>query len=134
MLFNPKPIGLHHGNRIICEKCGRALVPKRGSRRQRFCSDACKFKAFRSRKWASRYGTLDPQRSVQNSSTKPNGCKSGLADRASAIKAPIVAIGLGCHAAAQAPEESAERAKLIRNAIRAELAACWPVLRFRSRT
>jgi hypothetical protein len=136
MLFNPKteigqgaraskPASLHHGNRITCEKCGRALAPKRSSRRQRFCSDACKFKAFRSKKWADRYQIPDPQRSVQNSSTKPNGCKSILADRASTIKAPIVAIGLGCCTDAQPPERSSERAALIRNAIRAELAARW---------
>jgi hypothetical protein len=136
MLFNPKTeIGqgarasksasLHHGNRITCEKCGRALAPKRGSRRKRFCSDACKFKAFRSKKWADRYQIPDPQRSVQNSSTKPNGCKSILADRVSAIKAPIVAIGLGCCTDAQPHERSRERAALIRNAIRAELAARW---------
>jgi hypothetical protein len=126
-----KPVGLHHGNRITCEKCGRALAPKRGSRRQRFCSDACKFKAFRSKKWADRYRTPDPQRSVRNSSTKPNGCKSVLADRALANKAPIVAIGLGCHAAPQPPEESADRAALIRRAVKLEFAAHWPVLHLR---
>ena len=137
MLFNPKteigqgdraskPAGLHHGNRITCERCGRALAPKRGSRRQRFCSDACKFKAFRSKKWADRYQIPDPQRSVQNSSTKPNGCKGIFADRALAIKAPIVAIGLRIATAPQPPERSTERAKLIRNAIRVELKARWP--------
>ena len=120
-----KPAGLRHGNRITCEKCGRALAPKRGSRRQRFCSDACKFKAFRSKKWADRYQTPDPQRSVQNSSTKPNGCKSIFADRALAIKAQIVAIGLRIATAAQPPERSLDRAGLIRRAIQFEFAARW---------
>jgi endogenous inhibitor of DNA gyrase (YacG/DUF329 family) len=120
-----KPAGLHHGNRITCEKCGRALAPKRGSRRQRFCSDACKFKAFRSKKWADRYQIPDPQRSVQNSSTKPNGCKSIFADRALAIKAPIVAIGLRIATAPQPPERSLDRAGLIRRAIQFEFAARW---------
>jgi hypothetical protein len=77
------------------------------------------------KKWADRYQIPDPQRSVQNSSTKPNGCNGVFADQALAIKAPIVAVGLGCHAAPQPPEQSAERAVLIRNAIRGEFAARW---------
>jgi hypothetical protein len=125
MLFNPKPVVLHHGNRTMCEKCGQVLAPKRGSRRQRFCSDACKFKTFRSKKWANRYQIPDPQRSVRNSSTKPNGCKGFLSDQGSAAKPPIVVIGLGCHAALQPPERSTKRAALVRNAIRAEFAARW---------
>lgn len=134
MLFNSrteiaqvacKPVALHHGNRTTCEKCGRVLAPKRGSRRQRFCSDACKFKAFRSKKWADRYQIPDPQRSVQNSSTKANGCNGTLADRGCALNAPIVTVGLGCNVAPQPPEQSAERARLIRRAIRLEFAARW---------
>jgi hypothetical protein len=136
MLFNPKTeigqgdrasklVGLHHGNRITCEKCGVALAPKRGSRRQRFCSDACKFKAFRSKKWAARYRIPDPQRSVRNSAIKPNGCPGTLADRGSAAKAPIVAIGRGVSVGPQPPEESAARARLIRRAIQLEFAARW---------
>ena len=50
-----------------------------------------------------------------------------LADRGSAAKAPpIVTVGLGCHAAPQASEQSTERAANIRNAIRVELKARWP--------
>jgi hypothetical protein len=30
------------GNAVSCEHCGRPLQPKSGSRRQRFCSDACR--------------------------------------------------------------------------------------------
>jgi hypothetical protein len=30
------------GNAVDCEHCGRTLQPKPGSRRQRFCNDACR--------------------------------------------------------------------------------------------
>ena len=37
------------GNAVACERCGKALTPKRGSRRQRYCSDDCKQAARKAR-------------------------------------------------------------------------------------
>ena len=37
------------GNAVACERCGKVLVPKRGSRRQRYCSNACKYAAKKAR-------------------------------------------------------------------------------------
>jgi predicted nucleic acid-binding Zn ribbon protein len=42
------------GNGVHCLVCSAALDPKRGSRRQRFCSNACRQSAFRSKKWGRR--------------------------------------------------------------------------------
>jgi hypothetical protein len=76
------------GNGTHCVACGCPLHPKRGSRRQRYCSDACRQAAFRTKKWASRYETPDPLRSVENNSHKSIGCERGFGDRASHICGP----------------------------------------------
>ena len=54
------------GNGISCANCHKLLRPKRGSRRMRFCCDACRQSAFRAKKWASRYEGPEPLRSVPN--------------------------------------------------------------------
>ena len=54
------------GNEVSCAQCGKRLRPKRGSRRMRFCCDACRQSSFRAKKWASRYEGPQPLRSIQN--------------------------------------------------------------------
>ena len=68
------------GNGITCANCD--------SRRMRFCCDACRQSAFRTKKWASRYEGLEPLRSVRNTpeSTDWNG---NFGDRASRICGPM---------------------------------------------
>jgi hypothetical protein len=76
------------GNGTHCLECGSLLRPKRGSRRQRYCSDACRQTEFRARKWASRYKIPGPLRSVENNGHKSINCESGFSDRASRICGP----------------------------------------------
>src|SRR5262249_31546648 len=46
------------------QHCGAEIGSsgKRSGRKARFCSAACKHRAFRRAKWVSRYGTADPRR------------------------------------------------------------------------
>ena len=87
------PLHSRNGNALACAACGKAIVPKPGSRRQKYCTGACKFKAFRSKKWASRYQTPDPQRSVKNIQAIPTSCKADFSGRAFPTKAPLNLIG-----------------------------------------
>ncbi len=82
-----------NGNALACATCGKAIVPKPGSRRQKYCTSACKFKAFRSKKWAERYETPDPQRSVENIQAIPTSCKADFGGRAFPTKDPLNLIG-----------------------------------------
>jgi hypothetical protein len=82
-----------NGNVLACAVCGKTIVPKPGSRRQKYCTGACKFKAFRSKKWANRYQTPDPQRSVENNATKSIPCKGEFGGRAFPTKAPLNLLG-----------------------------------------
>jgi hypothetical protein len=82
-----------NGNALACAACGKAIVPKRGSRRQKYCTGACKFKAFRSKKWANRYQTPDPQRSVENIQAIPISCEGDFGGRAFPTKAPLNLLG-----------------------------------------
>ena len=86
-------ISRRNGNSICCVMCGKPIRPKRGSRRQRYCNDACKFKAFRSKKWVDRYQILDPQRSVENTTTESISCKTHFGGRAFPTKAPLNLLG-----------------------------------------
>ena len=57
------------GNSRSCAYCGKALSPKRGSRRQRFCNEAHRQAAYRTKKWQARYGhdqQFDLSRSAEN--------------------------------------------------------------------
>ena len=49
-----------NGNALVCAACGKAIVPKPGSRRQKYCTGACKMKAARAKKWAERYRDTGP--------------------------------------------------------------------------
>ena len=65
MLYRPIRAPGRAGNAFACENCGRALHPKRGSRRQRFCCGACRKSLFRARRSADRYDGAGPGRSVE---------------------------------------------------------------------
>ena len=82
-----------NGNALACAACGKPIVPKPGSRRQKYCTSACKFKAFRSKKWASRYQTPDPQRSVENIKAISTSCKADFGGRAFPTKDPLNLVG-----------------------------------------
>ena len=80
------------GNAAACMNCGEPLHPKRGSRRQRYCGSACRQSAFRSNKWAARYKTADPLRSVPNNDGKSIVCEGHFGDRGSRISAPAMVL------------------------------------------
>jgi endogenous inhibitor of DNA gyrase (YacG/DUF329 family) len=82
-----------NGNALACATCGKAIVPKPGSRRQKYCRDACKMKAARAKKWAKRYEIPDPLRSVENNATKSIPCKGDFGGRAFPTKAPLNILG-----------------------------------------
>ena len=76
------------GNARCCECCGQRLQPKRSSRRQRYCNDACRQSAYRSKKWADRYEIPDPLRSVENNRIKSNACNGHFDGRPPCICGP----------------------------------------------
>jgi hypothetical protein len=79
------------GNLACCEACGAALSPRRGSRRQKFCSYRCRDEARRARNYtrfsATRYPNKEKPRSVQNQPLHSRDCKDVFADRPSRINA-----------------------------------------------
>ena len=77
------------GNDLSCATCGKRLSPKWGSRRMRFCSDACRQSAFRAKKWSRRYEAPKALRSVQNSSAGSRACNGNFGDRGSGIRGPL---------------------------------------------
>ena len=83
-----KPQG-RAGNGTTCADCKKPLRPKRGSRRMRFCSDACRQSAFRAKKWSRRYEAPKALRSVQNSSAGSRACNGNFGDRGSGIRGPL---------------------------------------------
>ena len=107
-----------NGNALACAACGKAIVPKRGSRRQKYCTGACKFRAFRSKKWANRYRTPDPQRSVENIQALSTSCKVDFGGRACPTKAPLNLIGGYSWSDATSVDP-----KLITNILRTEIGA-----------
>ena len=82
---------VRHGNAASCQNCGEPIIPKRGSRRQRFCNSRCKDEARRNRNNAicgrARYPSGPVPRSVKNSHANSNGCKADFAGRGSVDKA-----------------------------------------------
>ena len=85
------PHKAHHGNAVTCQNCGEPIIPKRGSRRQRFCNSRCKDEARRNRNNAicgrARYPSGSMPRSVKNSHANSNGCKADFGGRGSVDKA-----------------------------------------------
>jgi hypothetical protein len=82
-----------NGNALACTVCGKGIVPKPGSRRQKYCRDACKMRAARTKKWAERYKIPDPLRSVENNATKSIPCNGEFGGRAFPTKAPLNLLG-----------------------------------------
>jgi len=145
--FDHEP-GARHGNRVICVGCGAVLEPKRGSRRQKFCSYTCRDAARRERNFlatgcsrrvdrgtenaipeGARYPTSAIPRSVKNTPVKSVACKGDFGDRGSAFNAfPVVAIGLGLGISTTAAIDDHPDAELVRRAIALELGARWPTV------
>ena len=117
------------GARHRCRTCGFPINIKPTGRTRKFCSDRCRAVSRRERDFrdssVTPYTGSGLPRNSKKASTNSVTCSGGLADRASAVKAPIVTVGLRCHAGRQPPEKSTERGALIRNAIRFEFAARW---------
>jgi len=115
----------HHGNGTTCIGCGAPLMPKRGSRRQRYCSNACRQSAFRAKKWVERYKIPDPLRSVENNGVKSKACKGDFRDRA-----PLELLG---HSFRWPGAARPGRAAVIRNIIDREIggAAQLPLFAYR---
>ena len=111
MLYRPIRAPGRAGNAFACENCGRALHPKRGSRRQRFCCEACRKSIFRTRRSAARrydgagpgrsaesaadalksalrYQTPGASGSVQNNANNSNTCNGHFRDRPPDISGP----------------------------------------------
>jgi hypothetical protein len=128
MLFNSK-LEIGQGARRRCPVCGFAIRIKTTGRTRRFCSATCRDTARRKANFEisgrARYPHSGVPRNPEKAPIISTPKIDILADRGCAAKAPIVTIGLGCHAAPQPPEQSAERARLIRRAIQLEFAARW---------
>jgi hypothetical protein len=77
------------GNDLTCANCGQRLCRKRGGRRVRFCSGACRQSAYRARKWASRYEAPDPLQNVGKNDARSMGWAGHFADRAAPICGPM---------------------------------------------
>jgi hypothetical protein len=84
------PVG-RAGNLARCANCDAALAPRRGSRRQKFCSGRCRDEARRARNYArfsaTRYPNKGKPRSVQNRPLHSMDCRDVLADRPPRINA-----------------------------------------------
>ena len=92
--------GQRHGNAAVCAMCGEPLSPKRGSRRQMFCSARCRDAARRARNSAAsgysrpkhetragalkngaRYPRSPVPRSVKNPPVNSIACKTDFRGR-----------------------------------------------------
>lgn len=76
------------GNAMTCANCGASLQPKRGSRRQRYCDDACRKTAFRAAKWLARYEVPEAGRSVEILPAISTAIPPDFADRPPRIYGP----------------------------------------------
>lgn len=77
-----RPLPSRNGNAATCQTCGEQIAPKRGSRRQRFCSLRCKRRSYSDQKRVSATPPADRGRSVENTFAFSNGCKAKNAGRA----------------------------------------------------
>src|SRR6516165_12083582 len=87
---------LRAGNAVCCQKCGKPLHPKRGSRRQQYCSYKCRDEARRDRNFAvsatTRRGRKAIPRPVENQPLVSNGYKADFAGRDFSIVGPAKVI------------------------------------------
>jgi hypothetical protein len=117
------------GARRRCPTCNTPLNKNPTGRPKKFCSDTCRDLARREADFRDSSGGPHSASALPRnptfSSIESIPCKVTLADPRSSIKPPVVVIGLGCLTGPQPPEHSAERAALIRRAIRLEFAAHW---------
>ena len=84
------------GNALVCTNCGAAIIPKRASRRQRYCSYKCRDEARRARNFAisatTRRGTPLIPRPVQNNSVRSRTCEGSFHDRARGIPRAVIEV------------------------------------------
>jgi hypothetical protein len=84
------------GNAFVCTNCGVPLNPKRGSRRQLYCSYRCRDEARRARNFAAsastRRGSPAIPRPVENNDGRSRTYRTDFRDRASHICGPRVVI------------------------------------------
>jgi hypothetical protein len=85
-----------NGNAATCANCGEPLNPKRGSRRQSYCSYWCRDEARRARNFAAsattRRGSPAIPRSVENKGVGSTPYEGDFHGRASRIVGPHGAI------------------------------------------
>ncbi len=106
-----------NGNAHACASCGTKLKPKRGSRRQRFCSPRCRSHARRDRNFSTTGHTGKAKaRSVESSPAKSNSHKGENAGRAF----PINLLG-GLRWPGRRPLD----AELVRKIVRTEICATF---------
>jgi hypothetical protein len=79
---------IRHGNAATCGACGEQMAPKRGSRRQRYCSTRCRADAHRGRKNSISGHSGRALRSVQNRPVNSIACKGDFACRGYGIEGP----------------------------------------------
>jgi hypothetical protein len=101
------------GNGAHCLVCSATLNPNRASRQQRYCSSACRQRAFRAKKWVRRYKIPDPLRSAWNNRFASTACRAGFGDLA-----PVEILGRAFRWPGSARPE---RAAVIRNIIDREI-------------
>ena len=84
------------GNAFVCSNCRAPLNPKRGSRRQLYCSYWCRDEARRARNFAvsatTRRGSPAIPRPVQNNGVGSTACKGDSHGPASGVVGPHVVI------------------------------------------
>ena len=78
-----------NGNALACAACGKVIVPKSGSRRQKYCQDACKIKACRSKKLGQTIREPDPYDQLKISKQYQHPAKADFGGRAFPTKDPL---------------------------------------------
>ena len=84
------------GNAFVCSNCRAPINPKRGSRRQLYCSYRCRDEARRARNFAvsatTRTGSPAIPRPVENNGVGSTACKGNFHDPVSHVVGPHAVI------------------------------------------
>jgi hypothetical protein len=110
---------IRNGNASQCATRGALLRPRRGGRRQRFCSDRCRQSA---RREGGRWGGSGATRSVKNPPAKSGTSKADLADRTSL---PIEILGHGWRSPRRRRDPTSRR-QIVRCEVGGELLLAAP--------
>jgi hypothetical protein len=108
-------VARRNGNASTCEACGAPLRPKRGSRRQKYCSYRCRDEARRGRNFANSGQTPKQSHDQFKISQQSQGPPKAISE----VEGPLEIVGHG-HRWPRTPQSDARR---ISNAIEAELGA-----------